>query len=308
MNLVRANSNQKKMMRHRPTFGLNPDSVLIIKLPDSRILGIISKSLFLAIFILALPSIGSFVKDASLAQQHTANPHDFLLPIVFKDLMVQGLLNDGHKGLLLSSNFGDLFDSFWFLNEKGIDLVIDSDSDRQMVIPDEVFDFVFASSLENTEFINRVVKLDGIVVMPLGKYYDRSYEFLQQSNYKIVYLRQFDSITVIAMRKIDGVLGSVAAEGGGRVSGMVDGTVIGTNGGRSEIFGKVGGTERSGGSVGSQGFGSCGSGKVDIPGKVGRSKRRGVVAMARAVFENEKATRRRKTKSLKRVIFLVWSL
>ncbi|XP_024959274.1 uncharacterized protein LOC112500168 [Cynara cardunculus var. scolymus] len=211
MNLVRgyrANGNQKiRQIKGRPTFGLNPDSVLVIKLPDSRILGIISKSLFLAIFILALPSIGSFVRDASLtntlAQEHSANPHDFL-PIVFKDLVVEGVLKDGRKGLLLSSKIGDLFDSFWFLNEKGIDLVIDSDLDRQMVIPDEIFDFVFASSLENTKFINRVVKLDGIVVMPLGKFYDRSYGFLKQSNYKIVYLRQFDSITVIAMRKIDG--------------------------------------------------------------------------------------------------------
>lgn len=197
----RTNCNQKMgQIKCRRTIGLNPDSVLVINLPDSRILGIISKSLLLGIFILALPSIASFVRDAS--KENSDNPNEFL-PIVFKDLMIEGLFKDGQKGLLLSSGMGDLFDCLWILNNKRIDIVTDSDSDRLNAINNEVFDFVFASSLENTRFINRVVKLDGIVVMLLGKYYDPSYEFLKQSNYKIVYLRQFDSITVVAMRKID---------------------------------------------------------------------------------------------------------
>ncbi|KAK9077154.1 hypothetical protein SSX86_005490 [Deinandra increscens subsp. villosa] len=183
-----------RSIKGRPAIGLNQDSVLIIRIPCSRILGVISKSLLLAVFILALPSIGSYVKDA--------NPNEFL-PMVFEDLATEGLFKDGQKGLVLSSGIGDLFDSFWFLNNKGIDLVTDSDFDRQMLIPDEMFDFVFVSSLENANFVNRVVKLDGIVVMPFGECCDRSYEFLKQSNYKIVYLRQFDPVLVIAMRKID---------------------------------------------------------------------------------------------------------
>lgn len=198
----RPNCNQKmKHIKGHPAIRLNPNSLLIIKLPDSRILGIISKSLFLAVLILALPSICSFVRYAS--KEHSANSNDFL-PIVFKDLSLEGVFKDGQKGLLLSSGVGDLFDSLWFLNDEGIDLVTYSDLDRQMVIPNEVFDFVFASSLKNAKFINKVVKLDGIVVMPLGNYYDISYEFLKRSNYKIVYLHQFDAITIIAMRKIDG--------------------------------------------------------------------------------------------------------
>ncbi|KAJ0800955.1 hypothetical protein HanPI659440_Chr03g0111251 [Helianthus annuus] len=198
----RPNSNQKmRPINVRRTIGLNRDSVLIIKLPDSRILGVISKSLLLALFILALPSISSYVKDAS--DENITNPDEFL-PMVYKDLAAEGLFKDGQKGLVLNSGNVDLFDSFWLLNAKGIDVVTDSDLDRQMVIPNEVFDFVFALSFEHAEFINRVVKIDGIVVMPLGNCYDGSYEILKQSNYKIVYLRQFDSVTVIAMRKIDG--------------------------------------------------------------------------------------------------------
>ena len=108
----RVNSFQKiRQMKGRPAIVLNPDSVLIFKLPGSRVLGIISRSLFLALFILALPSIGSLVRDAS--EEHS---HDFL-PMVFNDLVVEGLYKDGHKGLLLSSGIGDLFESLWFLND-----------------------------------------------------------------------------------------------------------------------------------------------------------------------------------------------
>ncbi|KAL4586588.1 hypothetical protein LXL04_011226 [Taraxacum kok-saghyz] len=77
-------------MKGRPAIVLNPDSVLIFKLP------------------------GSLVRDAS--EEHS---HDFL-PMVFNDLVVEGLYKDGHKGLPLSSGIGDLFESLWFLNDKGI--------------------------------------------------------------------------------------------------------------------------------------------------------------------------------------------
>nr|GEZ76512.1 hypothetical protein CTI12_AA039750 [Tanacetum cinerariifolium] len=186
MSLAHGYSSNKT--RRRSTIGLDRVSVLVIELPNSRILGIISKSLFLGLIVLALPSIGSFIANVSKDQSAYSNN---VMPILFNDLVVEGLFTYGHKGLLLSSGIGDLFDSLWFLNDKEIDLVLDTDLDRQIAIPNEEFDFVFASSLEHVKFIDRVVKLDGIVVMPLGKYYDGSYEFLKRSNYKIVYLRQF---------------------------------------------------------------------------------------------------------------------
>ncbi|XP_076937456.1 uncharacterized protein LOC143605105 [Bidens hawaiensis] len=196
MNLARG-YRPKKML---PIIGFNTDLVLIIKLPDSRILGVISKSLFLAIFILALPSIGSYVNNAS--EESSTNPDGFL-PMLFEDLATDGLLKFGQKGLVLRSGVRDLFDGFWLLNYEGIDVVTDLDSDERMVVPDEVFDFVFVSSFENVKFIDRVLKIDGIVIFSLGNSYDRGYEFLKLSNYKVVYLRQFDSVTVVAMRKID---------------------------------------------------------------------------------------------------------
>nr|GEZ99086.1 hypothetical protein CTI12_AA039750 [Tanacetum cinerariifolium] len=199
MSLAHGYSSNKT--RRRSTIGLDRVSVLVIELPNSRILGIISKSLFLGLIVLALPSIGSFIANVSIDQSAYSNN---VMPMLFNDLVVEGLFTYGHKGLLLSSGIGDLFDSLWFLNDIEIDLVLDTDLDRQIAIPNEEFDFIFASSLEHVKFIDRVVKLDGIVVMPLGKYYDGSYEFLKRSNYKIVYLRQFDSIAIVAMRKIDG--------------------------------------------------------------------------------------------------------
>ncbi|PWA92638.1 hypothetical protein CTI12_AA039750 [Artemisia annua] len=203
MNLAHVYCPNKMRRRRGSKTGLECVSVLVIKLPNSRILGILSKSLFLCIIILAFPSFGSFFTNVS--KGYCMNSNDFM-PTLFSDLVVEGLFKDEHKGLLLSSGIGDLFDSLWLLDDREIDFVIDTDLDGQMAIPDEAFDFVFASSFENVKFIDRVVKLDGIVVMPLGKYYDRSYEFLKCSNYKIVYLRQFDSTAIVAMRKIDGEL------------------------------------------------------------------------------------------------------
>ena len=188
-------------MRLRSKIGLECVSVLVIKLPNSRILGILSKSLFLCIIILAFPSFGSFVTNIS--KGYCMNSNDFM-PSLLSDLVVEGLFKDEHKGLLLISGIGDLFDSLWLLDDREIDFVIDTDLDGQMAIPDKAFDFVFASSFENFNFIDRGVKVCCIVVMTWGNYYDRSYEFLKRSNYKIVYLRQFDSTAIVAMRKIDG--------------------------------------------------------------------------------------------------------
>ncbi|KAA8536412.1 hypothetical protein F0562_028890 [Nyssa sinensis] len=69
----------------------------------------------------------------------------------------------------------------------------------QSWIADDAFDLVFTSSFQGTEFIDRVLKIGGIMVIQLSN--DPSNAFHQQSNYKIVYLRRFTS-TVVAMRKM----------------------------------------------------------------------------------------------------------
>ncbi|KAL6964238.1 hypothetical protein U1Q18_035295 [Sarracenia purpurea var. burkii] len=200
-----AKKESKTKRLKRETMGLNSDSLLIIKLPTSQALRVMSRSLFLAMLLLALPCIGSILRgppnslSESEADESESPSFDFL-PLLFGDLSDKGLLKNGDKGLSLSSGVGNLVDYSEFLNSE-IDLAIESDLDGKNSIPDETFDFVFAFDLNSkaaTTSVDRVLKIGGLLVMQLST--DPSNSFQYCSNYKIVYLRQFEC-TVIAMRK-----------------------------------------------------------------------------------------------------------
>uniref|UniRef100_A0A5B7A0D3 DUF7870 domain-containing protein n=1 Tax=Davidia involucrata TaxID=16924 RepID=A0A5B7A0D3_DAVIN len=195
----------KITMKHLKAKGIRvtSDSLFIIKLPGSMVLRVMSRSLFLAMFILTLPSIGSIIRGSSSSSNDSVIESDLigfeLLPLIFQDLADEGLLKKGDKALIVSSGIGDLKDDSLFFNDNEIDLVFESDLDRQSSIADGAFDLVFTSSFHSTEFIERVLKIGGIVVIQLSN--NPSNAFHQQSNYKIVYLRRFTS-TVVAMRKV----------------------------------------------------------------------------------------------------------
>ncbi|KAJ4971601.1 hypothetical protein NE237_004700 [Protea cynaroides] len=122
-----------------------PDDQLIIKLPDSRVLKVIARSVLLALAIITSPWLGSLI-----------------------------------------------------LNTQDVDLISESDAKRQISIPDGTFYFVFASGFLAGKFIDRSLKTSGIVAIQLSN--DASNAFHKPSNYKFVYLRQFE-YTVLAMKK-----------------------------------------------------------------------------------------------------------
>uniref|UniRef100_A0A5B7A2M6 DUF7870 domain-containing protein n=1 Tax=Davidia involucrata TaxID=16924 RepID=A0A5B7A2M6_DAVIN len=183
--------------------GLNSDTLLIVRFPHSRVLRVMSRSLFLALFILALPSIGSIIRGSSTSFNDSDIESDLigfeLLPLILQDLADEGLLKKGDKALVVGSGIDDLMDDLQLFEDNEIDFVIESDLERQSSIADDAFGLVFTSSFEGTKFIDRVLKIGGIVVMQLSN--NPSNAFQQQSNYKIVYLRRFTS-TVVAMRKM----------------------------------------------------------------------------------------------------------
>lgn len=200
---------------HGVGIALYPESLLIIKLPDYRLLWIMSRSLFLAMVLITLPSIGSILRGSSNvvddAVVYTDEGDFTMLPILFRDLADEGVLKKGQKGLIVSSGYGDLVDDLdlEFLNDNEVEWVIGSDSGPPNSIPDESFDFAIGSSARNTKFIDRILKPGGIMIIPLSN--DPSDELLQPRNYGIVYLRRFES-TMVAMRKhglaADGVANS----------------------------------------------------------------------------------------------------
>ncbi|CAM8994116.1 unnamed protein product [Rhodiola kirilowii] len=176
-------------------------TVLVIKVSDSRVLQIVARSLFLAIVIVTLPMIMPTIRAVSRVTEFELNQgtngiHLEALPFVIHELADQGHLKDGDKALVLSRGEVELGG----LDGHEVEIVMEDDFVCQDKIGDNVFDFVYASSLENGAFIDRVTKSGGLVVSALTDYQSTDL-FLGEFDYKIVYVRQFSS-TILGMKKV----------------------------------------------------------------------------------------------------------
>ncbi|XP_077224851.1 uncharacterized protein LOC143858110 [Tasmannia lanceolata] len=186
---------------------LNPayfDNQLVIKLPDGRILRVIARSLLLAILILALPWFCSLLgsSESNYAESYPYQMNDlFFLPMLFQDMGNKGLIKSGDRVLFMGDGDGDSASrlGLQIMEVNEIDLISERDSGRQSSIPDETFDFAYAEGFRAGEFIDRTLKIGGIAVVRLGT--NPSDSFRVPPNFKIAYLRRFDS-TVVGMRKI----------------------------------------------------------------------------------------------------------
>ncbi|KAL8541846.1 hypothetical protein ACS0TY_002915 [Phlomoides rotata] len=179
--------------------GLSSRTLLIIKLPDSRSLRIVSRSLFLAMLLLALPSLASIIRafdnQDPYADSGISTDEFKILLIILRDLLDDGLLKRGHKGFLLGAAIED--DLELLRRNNGIELLTGADlSDHHQVV-----DYVYAPSFpRGIHLVDGILKQGGLVISPLGL--DPSYDLRMLKNFKIVYLRRFE-ITVAAMRKME---------------------------------------------------------------------------------------------------------
>ncbi|XP_043709120.1 uncharacterized protein LOC122658266 [Telopea speciosissima] len=200
----RSPKNQSRFKQlHREGITVILDKQLIIKLPNLRVLNIIARSVLLALVIIFTPWLGSLViGDPSFsytAATSEARIHgEPLLPVILRDLTNEGLFKSGDKALFLSRR-GDVDEAQILNSHHEMDLISESDAEQQSSISAGTFDFVFASEFGATEFIDRILKTGGIVAIQMSN--DASNAFHRPSNYKIVYLREFES-TVLAMKKI----------------------------------------------------------------------------------------------------------
>lgn len=199
------NNNNKKRLNVSEV-GLQTDTLLmIIRIPHSWILKFIARALLLAIVIVSLPRLGSifgqlkfnFPFPNSNAQFNSINTE--FLPLLFRDLANEGLLKTGDRALFVNNEEEAIFNSRIFSNIN-IDLVSYSDLQRQVLMPDETFEFVMLRDFHATtaEFFDRVLNSGGVAVVQLSD--DPSEAFLKPSGYRIVYLRRFYS-TFVGMRK-----------------------------------------------------------------------------------------------------------
>ncbi|KAK8605912.1 hypothetical protein V6N13_102678 [Hibiscus sabdariffa] len=188
-----------------PRLSLNPDTLLVIKLPDPRFLLVLSRSLFLATVIFTLPCIRSLLKGPSAAMEFRQSSGSISLEywnLLWRDFANEGLVRKGQKALVLNSaiegvDYDD--EGFMSMNNNGIDVVFEPDFGSQSSLPSEGFDFVFVSGSIDSEFVDGLVKIGGIVAMQLGDEVSTGYQ--KQSDYRIMYLKKYRS-TIVAMKKI----------------------------------------------------------------------------------------------------------
>ncbi|KAG6409128.1 hypothetical protein SASPL_132160 [Salvia splendens] len=165
---------------------MNYDAVFVVRLPDSRSLRVVSRSLFLAVVLLSLPSIGSIIRAAS--NEGVISDWIENLPLLLRDLEDEGLLAEGHRGFVAAADEVD----FAFLRNAGVDFSVKADAHQ-------VFDYIYAPNFSGIELVEDAIHGGGLAIAPLGG--DISAEIRLLRDFKIVYLRRINGNTVVAMRK-----------------------------------------------------------------------------------------------------------
>lgn len=182
--------------------GLNSDAILVLKLPDSRVMRVVSRSFFLAMLVLTLPFVVSILRELDSSSYYddpgSASFDLESFDLLLQDLAKEGLIKKGDKALIVCSGVGAVVDTSRFLNDNDIDFVSESDLEQERLFPNATFDFALTLRIGDARFVDRVVKVGGILVSQLSS--DPSNAFQKLSNYRAVYLRRYDS-TIVAMRK-----------------------------------------------------------------------------------------------------------
>ncbi|XP_010548868.1 PREDICTED: uncharacterized protein LOC104820197 [Tarenaya hassleriana] len=180
--------------------------------PHSGVFALLVRSMLLVLLFLSFSWL-SFLRSGVTAiaaesvdhfESDAENPE--LLPLLFRDLEKEGLFRLGDKTLFV--NDGEDSDGFvvsgcsGILNQDEIFLVSATDQERQSSTPSEAFDFAFtyARHFSSFEFIDRALKVGGILAVQFTRQGPPPSSFSKPSNYEIVYLRRFQ-YTILAMRK-----------------------------------------------------------------------------------------------------------
>ncbi|KAK7328109.1 hypothetical protein VNO77_22205 [Canavalia gladiata] len=196
-----AKKGSKMKHSHDGTIGLNPQTVVVIRIPDAQILRILSRSLFLAMLLSSFPFLRTLIQGFP-STSHSLVPnfetssscvHVDLLNSILNDLADEGLFKKNDKALIVSPPDG--FIAPFVSNE--VDVIMDSDFERKTLFLDEYYDFVFTSCSIDAEFVDRILKIDGIVAFLLGT---SNAAFREQANYRVVYIRRYGSI-IVALKK-----------------------------------------------------------------------------------------------------------
>jgi hypothetical protein len=122
------------------------------------------------------------------------------LSILFNDLKNEGLLKKTQQKMVFVTNDESSKVVTDYNNE--MEYVPLNDIEKQNSVVDNTVDFIITTNFpEASRFIERVLKTEGIVTILINDNNPTTSFYKLPKNYKIVYVRQFDSV-VVAMKKI----------------------------------------------------------------------------------------------------------
>lgn len=146
----------------------------------------------LLLVILTLASFQLITSSNSIDTEET-------LSILFNDLKNEGLLKKTQHKMVFVATEQSSKAVTDYNNE--IEYVPLNDIEKQNSIVDNTVDFIITTNFpEASRFIERVLKTEGIVTVLINDNNPTTSFYKLPKNYKIVYVRQFDSV-VVAMKK-----------------------------------------------------------------------------------------------------------
>lgn len=187
---------------------------LIIRLPNSQFMKICYRLLLLVLALASFQLImrSSFINEKISSTQQAVSISDSVddfsssnieqvLSLLFRDLTNEGLLKKTHHKAVFLSNENDGVSEV--VIDYNMDLVSLNDLEKQNSVLDNTVDFIFTSNFPAAlKFIERALKTGGVATVLMNED-NPSTSFYKPSNYKIAYMRRFDSVAV-AMKKISG--------------------------------------------------------------------------------------------------------
>ncbi|KAF3665920.1 hypothetical protein P3S67_012118 [Capsicum chacoense] len=205
MSLLHGSKQDK--MKGKPymdALGFHDTDLVVFKLNHVWILKLISQIVILGLVLLSFPwgltSSYGFMNIARADEVANYTPIKLeVLPLIFHDLANEGLLKAGDRSLFVTNGNEDvIYDSQVTSDHHNMDLISLSNLAQNEEMYDVALLFPYDSS-KSLDSVDRALKVGGIVVVQLISD-NPMVTFSQPSNYKIVYVRKFDS-TIIAMRK-----------------------------------------------------------------------------------------------------------
>lgn len=195
---------------------------LIIRLPNSRFMKLCSRFMLLALALASFQlmtrssmiNIESFSSTLQpMTEDGELSKTEEVLSILFDDLTNEGLMKkktEQQNAIFLNNEEGSSSgSSSQVVTDHNMHHIPLNDIEKQSSVLDNSVDFVFTYDfLASSEFIERVLKIGGVCTVIMS--YNPSTAFYKPSNYKIAYMRRFDSV-VVAMKKTSAAKPTLAA-------------------------------------------------------------------------------------------------